>query len=50
MTAARFLRDVEIILIDCTNHHVFQLLLYQVATATLAPSDIVWPLRTLFRS
>lgn len=50
MTAARFMRDVDIILIDRTNHHVFQPLLYQVATAALAPSDIAWPLRTLFRS
>ncbi|WHZ29795.1 MAG: NADH dehydrogenase [Nitrospira sp.] len=50
MTAARFLRDAEVILIDRTNHHVFQPLLYQVATAALSPSDIAWPLRTLFRS
>ena len=50
MTAARFLRDAEVILIDRTNHHVFQPLLYQVATAALSPGDIAWPLRTLFRS
>ena len=50
MTAARFLRDVDVILIDRTNHHVFQPLLYQVATAALSPSDIAWPLRTLFCS
>jgi len=50
MTAARCLRDVDVILIDRTNHHVFQPLLYQVATAALSPSDIAWPLRTLFRS
>lgn len=50
MTAARFLRDVEVVLIDRTNHHVFQPLLYQVATAALSPTDIAWPLRTLFRS
>lgn len=50
MTAARFLREAEVILIDRTNHHVFQPLLYQVATAALSPSDIAWPLRTLFRS
>lgn len=50
MTAARFLRDADVILIDRTNHHVFQPLLYQVATAALSPSDIAWPLRTLFRS
>ncbi len=50
MTAARCLRDVDVILIDRTNHHVFQPLLYQVATASLAPGDIAWPLRTVFRS
>lgn len=50
MTAARVLRDVDVILIDRTNHHVFQPLLYQVATAVLSPSTIAWPLRTVFRS
>ena len=50
MTAARFLRDCDVVLIDRTNHHVFQPLLYQVATAALSPTDIAWPLRTLFRS
>jgi NADH:ubiquinone reductase (H+-translocating) len=50
MTAARFLREVDVILIDRTNHHVFQPLLYQVATAALSPRNIAWPLRTLFRS
>ena len=41
---------VDIVLIDRTNHHLFQPLLYQVATAALSPSDIAWPLRTTFRS
>ena len=50
MTAARCLRDADVILIDRTNHHVFQPLLYQVATASLSPGDIAWPLRTVFRS
>jgi NADH dehydrogenase len=50
LAAARSLRQVDVILIDRTNHHVFQPLLYQVATAALSPSDIAWPLRTLFRS
>lgn len=50
LAAARTLRDAEVVLIDRTNHHVFQPLLYQVATAALSPSDIAWPLRTLFRS
>ncbi|MFO0734090.1 MAG: FAD-dependent oxidoreductase, partial [Nitrospiraceae bacterium] len=42
--------DVDITLIDRTNHHLFQPLLYQVATAALSPGDIAWPLRTIFRS
>ena len=52
VTAAQSLRkaDVEITLIDRTNHHLFQPLLYQVATAALSPGDIAWPLRTVFRS
>ncbi len=50
LTAARFLNQVDVSLIDRTNHHVFQPLLYQVATAALSPGDIAWPLRTLFRS
>lgn len=37
--------DVRITLIDRRNHHLFQPLLYQVATAALAPSDIAEPLR-----
>ena len=39
--------DLELILIDRTNHHLFQPLLYQVSTAALAPSDIASPIRTL---
>jgi len=50
LTAARQLRDADIVLVDRTNHHLFQPLLYQVATAALSPSDIAWPLRTVFRS
>jgi len=50
LTAARALRRDEVVLIDRTNHHLFQPLLYQVATAALSPSDIAWPLRTVFRS
>jgi NADH dehydrogenase len=41
--------NVDITLIDRSNHHTFQPLLYQVATATLAPSDIAIPIRWLFR-
>ena len=38
---------VRITLIDHRNHHLFQPLLYQVATASLAPSEIAWPIRHL---
>jgi NADH dehydrogenase len=49
--AARALRRerVDVLLIDRTNHHLFQPLLYQVATATLAPTDITAPIRWLLR-
>lgn len=49
--AARALRTapVRVTLIDRTNHHVFQPLLYQVATAGLAPSDIASPIRWMLR-
>lgn len=40
---------VEVTLIDRTNHHLFQPLLYQVATAAIAPSDIAAATRSLFR-
>jgi NADH:ubiquinone reductase (H+-translocating) len=51
LTAARTLRnvDADITLIDRTNHHLFQPLLYQVATASLAPSDITAPIRWILR-
>jgi NADH:ubiquinone reductase (H+-translocating) len=50
--AARALRDaaVDVTIIDRTNHHVFQPLLYQVATATLAPTDIAAPIRWLLHA
>ena len=38
----------EITLIDQRNHHLFQPLLYQVATTLLATSDVAWPIRRLF--
>ncbi|HET9454405.1 MAG TPA: NAD(P)/FAD-dependent oxidoreductase [Gemmatimonadaceae bacterium] len=49
--AARVLRRhaVDVTVIDRTNHHLFQPLLYQVATATLTPSDITAPIRWLLR-
>src|SRR5580698_3300076 len=40
---------VEITLVDRRNHHLFQPLLYQVATASLATSEIAWPIRYLMR-
>ena len=51
LSAARALRgaDVDILLIDRTNHHLFQPLLYQVATTALAPSDITAPIRWILR-
>jgi NADPH-dependent 2,4-dienoyl-CoA reductase/sulfur reductase-like enzyme len=38
--------DADITLIDRQNHHLFQPLLYQVATAGLSPADIAWPSAT----
>lgn len=51
LEAARSMRkaDVEITLIDRTNHHLFQPLLYQVATAGLSAPSIAAPTRFLFR-
>jgi len=40
----------EIILIDRTNHHLFQPLLYQVATSVLAPSQIGFPIREISKN
>ena len=39
--------DADITLIDRRNHHLFQPLLYQVATTSLGPSEIAWPIRQL---
>jgi NADH:ubiquinone reductase (H+-translocating) len=49
IAAARALKssDVEIVLLDRRNHHIFQPLLYQVATAVLSPSEIAAPIRQL---
>jgi NADH:ubiquinone reductase (H+-translocating) len=51
ISAAQGLRrlDAEITLIDRQNHHLFQPLLYQVATAGLSPAEIAWPVRRLLR-
>ncbi|HEU4437773.1 MAG TPA: NAD(P)/FAD-dependent oxidoreductase [Methylomirabilota bacterium] len=42
-------RPVRVTLLDRRNHHLFQPLLYQVATAALNPSDIATPLRSILR-
>ena len=49
IAAARALRrcDAEVVLIDRRNHHIFQPLLYQVATAVIAPADIAAPIRQI---
>src|SRR6201984_345536 len=49
IAAARALRhaDVDVVLIDRRNHHIFQPLLYQVATAVLSPAEIAAPIRQL---
>ncbi len=41
--------DVDVLLLDARNYHLFTPLLYQVATALLDPSDIAYPFRTAFR-
>src|SRR3989339_1551777 len=40
---------LDLILVDKTNHHLFQPLLYQVATAALSPAEIAYPIREIFR-
>ncbi|TIV57863.1 MAG: NAD(P)/FAD-dependent oxidoreductase, partial [Mesorhizobium sp.] len=40
---------VRITMIDKRNHHLFQPLLYQVATTSLATSEVAWPIRHLLR-
>ncbi len=51
LSAAKALRKapVEIVLIDRTNHHLFQPLLYQVATSVLTPGQIAAPIRGILR-
>ncbi len=51
LEAARALRktDADITVIDRHNHHTFQPLLYQVATAVISPADIAWPVRSILR-
>ncbi len=52
LAAAKALKktEAEVVLIDRTNHHVFQPLLYQVATSVLTPSQIATPIRGIFRN
>src|SRR5271168_2667194 len=52
LAAAKALRKTpaEVILIDHSNHHLFQPLLYQVATAVLTPSQIATPIRSILRN
>ena len=52
LTAAKKLKNapVRITLIDKNNYHLFQPLLYQVAIAALVPSQVAFPVRTIFRS
>jgi NADH dehydrogenase len=51
LNAAKTLRNapVEVTIVDKRNFHLFQPLLYQVATAALNPSDIAYPIRSIFR-
>src|SRR4029077_6752038 len=51
ISAAKALRKapVRVLLIDRTNHHLFQPLLYQVATSELTPGQIAWPIRSILR-
>lgn len=52
LSAAKALRNVpaSVTIVDRTNHHLFQPLLYQVATAGLSPADIASPIRRILRS
>src|ERR1700755_755878 len=52
LTAAKKLKrsPVDVLLIDRTNHHLFQPLLYQVATSVLAPGQIASPIRGILRN
>src|SRR3954463_3011830 len=51
LQAAQHLKhaDVEITLVDRRNFHLFQPLAYQVATGALAPGEVAYPLRSIFR-
>ena len=50
LAAAKALQGapVDVTLVDKRNYHLFQPLLYQVATADLSPADVAWPIRGIF--
>jgi NADH dehydrogenase len=52
LQAAKVLKNsnADVTIIDRRNFHLFQPLLYQVATAALSPGDIAWPARSIFAS
>jgi NADH dehydrogenase len=52
LEAAKALRSAaaDVTVIDRHNHHCFQPLLYQVATAALSPADVAWPIRHILRT
>ena len=52
LSVARALKGlpIDITLVDRQNHHCFQPLLYQVATAVVSPADIAWPIRHILRN
>ena len=51
LAAAKALRRAlaDVVVVDRHNHHCFQPLLYQVATAALSPADVAWPIRHILR-
>src|ERR1700742_4985765 len=51
LEAARALAhaSADVVVLDARNHHTFQPLLYQVATAALSPAEIAWPIRHLLK-
>jgi NADH dehydrogenase len=51
LSAAKALRDApcDVVVIDRRNYHLFQPLLYQVATAALSPAEIASPIRSILR-
>ena len=52
LAAARALKKapVKVVLIDRNNHHIFQPLLYQVATSVLSPGQIASPIRAILKN